>query len=153
MALLIVLEARSRGICPLIPKKAPLASSCRAKPNYSKILLNLGTYICICESTVSYLSDRSRIYEQHEKLVSPNLCLLSEFLTDAIGTEKLQNIRETALHNDVTANADLLRSFASVQEMYSLNITVNSGRVTPLEKCVWNRVEKEMAARFKLCDV
>ena len=88
-----------------------------------------------------------------KQLVSPNLYLLSEFLTDAIGTEKLQNIRETALHNDVTANTELLRSFASVREMYSLNITVNGGRVTPLEKCVWNRVEKEMSARFNLCDV
>eukprot|EP00112_Aurelia_sp_Birch-Aquarium-sp1_P008211 Seg190.19 transcript_id=Seg190.19/GoldUCD/mRNA.D3Y31 product="hypothetical protein" protein_id=Seg190.19/GoldUCD/D3Y31 len=72
---------------------------------------------------------------------------------DAVGTESLQTIRETTLHNDVTANTELLRSFASVREMYSLNITVNGGRVTPLEKCVWNRVEKEMAARFKVCDV
>jgi len=50
--------------------------------------------------------------------------------------------------NNFNNKTEFLKAFAAVKDMYHVNMTMN--RVSPLEREVWERVEKEMAARVNL---
>ena len=52
------------------------------------------------------------------------------------------------LTESVNNKTELLKAYAAVKDMYHVNITMN--RVSPLEKAIWSRVEKEMAAKLNV---
>ena len=50
--------------------------------------------------------------------------------------------------NNLNNKSEFLKAFAAVKDMYHVNMAMN--RVSPLERAVWDRVEKEMATRVNL---
>lgn len=60
-----------------------------------------------------------------------------------------QNSHEILTHSDQgNRRAEFFKAYAAVKDMYQVNLSIN--RVCPLERSIWNQVEKEMAIKFNL---
>ena len=89
------------------------------------------------------------IYKDFEEAFINILTTMLFFSPDLSDLEARPATKHRQKNAPIKLTPEILRAFGSLREFYKMKIAINGGRLAPLEKSVWNRVQSMMAPELQ----